>query len=153
MWAIPGRRPKHPNEMDAAIAALVRQSLEAQITTKTPHALDYPSQHRSRQTGRAPIVGLRRNPPAEDEHPHGQGLRKVLRVQPFGCTALVRIGNEKRHELLRSSVLEVRLQMQLSVQATLQFGIQRTHQCGIEGTYYKIELGLSAHHGARAGRY
>jgi hypothetical protein len=108
VWAVPSRRPKHPDEMDAAIAALVGQSLEAQITTKTPHALNYPSQDVSRQTVCAPIVGLRLNPPAEEEHPHGQGLRKVLRVQPFGCTALVRIGNEKRHELLRSSVLEVR---------------------------------------------
>ena len=64
MWAVPSRSPKHPDEMDAAIAALVRQSLEAQITTKTPHALEYPPQHLSRQTGCGPIVGLRLNPPA-----------------------------------------------------------------------------------------
>jgi hypothetical protein len=42
MWAVPGRSPKHPDEMDAAIAALVRQNLETQVTTKTPHAIDYP---------------------------------------------------------------------------------------------------------------
>ena len=110
MWAEPSCCPKHPDEMDAAIAALVRQSLEAQITTKAPHALDYSSQHVSRQPGCASIVGLRLNPPAEEEHPHGQSLRKGFRVQPFSCIALVRIGNEKRHELLRGRVLEVCVQ-------------------------------------------
>jgi len=104
--------------MDAAIAALIRESLQAQITTEAPHALDYPSQHVSGQTVCASIVGRRLSPTAEEEHPHGQGLRKILLVQPFGCEALVRIRHEKRHELPRSMVLDVRLQTQLSLWAT-----------------------------------
>src|SRR5262244_2892599 len=44
VWTIPRCCSEHPDEMDAAIAALVRQSLQAQIATETPHALDYPSQ-------------------------------------------------------------------------------------------------------------
>src|SRR5262244_1516184 len=119
VWAVPSRGPKHPDEMDAAIAALVRESLQAQITTEAPHALDHPSQHVSRQTVCASIVGRRLSPAAEEEHPHGQGLRKVLRIQPFGCVAIVRIGNQKGHELLRSRVLDVRLQTELPVWAAL----------------------------------
>ena len=84
VWAVPRRRSEHPDEMDTAIAALVRKSLQAQIATETPHALDYPSQHVSRQNGRAPVVGLRPGLPALVEHSHGQRLRKVFRVQPFG---------------------------------------------------------------------
>jgi hypothetical protein len=64
VWAVSSRRPEHSDEMDAAIAALIRQSLEAQITTETPHALDYPSQDVSRQSWCAPIVGLRLSRPA-----------------------------------------------------------------------------------------
>jgi hypothetical protein len=139
--------------MDAAITTLVRQSLQAQIRTEGPHTLDYPSQHVSRQSGCAPIIGLRLSLPALVEHPHGQSLRKVFRVQLFGCTALVRIGNEKRHELLRGRVLKVNLQTQLFLWATLQLGIQRADQCGIESTCYEIELGLSADRRARASGY
>src|SRR5262245_8034653 len=148
----PSRCPKHTDEMDTAIAALVRESLQAQITPEAPHALDHPSQYVSRQTVCASIVGRSLSPAAEEEHPHGQGLRKVLRIQPFGCAALVRIGNEKGHELLRSRVLDVHLQTQLSVWATLEFGIQRAHQCGIESARYKIERGLGAYQGALASR-
>ena len=81
MWAVPSRRPEHPDEMDAAIAALIRQSLEAQITTKTPHALNYPSQHVFRQAVCAAIIGRRLSlPPAEEQHPHRQGLYKALGI-------------------------------------------------------------------------
>jgi hypothetical protein len=118
--AVPSRRPKHPDEMNAAVAALVRESLQTQITIEMPHALDYPSQDVSRQSGCAPVVGLRLSLPAQEERPHDQGLRKVFRVQLFGCITLVRIGNEKRHQLLRSGVLEVCLQTQLAVGAMLQ---------------------------------
>jgi hypothetical protein len=92
VWTVPRRCSEHSDKMDTAIAALVRQSLQAQIATETPHALDYPSQQVSRQSGRAPIVGLRANPLVLIEHSYSQGLRKVLRVQPFGRKALVRIG-------------------------------------------------------------
>jgi hypothetical protein len=57
--------------MDAAIAALVRQSLQAQIRIKTPHALNYSSQHVSGQTGYALFVGARLSRPAQVEHLHG----------------------------------------------------------------------------------
>src|SRR5499433_1818918 len=127
VWAVPRRCSEHTDEMDAAITALVRESLQAQITAEAPHALDHPSQNVSRQTVCASIVGRRLSPAAEEEHPHGQGLCKVLRIQPFGCAALVRIGNEKGHELLRSRVQDVRLQTQRSLWATLEFGIQRAH--------------------------
>ena len=124
MWAGSSRCLKHPDEMDAAVAALVRESLEAQIRIERPHALDYPSQHVSRQAVCAAIVGWRLSlSPAEEEHPHRQGLREVLYLELFGCVALIRIGNEKGHELLRGWVLEFRLQTQLSLWATLQFGI------------------------------
>src|SRR5262249_41913211 len=105
--------------MDAAIAALVRESVQAQIIIEASHALDHPSQHVSRQTVCTSIAGRGLSPAAEEEHPHCQGLCKVLRIQPFGCVALVRIGNKKRHELLRSRVHDVRLQTQPSVWATL----------------------------------
>src|SRR5262249_28265989 len=84
VWAVPCRCSEHTDEMDAAIAALVRQSLQAQITTEAPHALDHSSQHMSRQRGRAATVGLRPNLLALVEHSYVQRLRKVLRVQPFG---------------------------------------------------------------------
>jgi hypothetical protein len=67
--------------------------------------------------------------------------------------ALVRIGKEKRHELLRGRVLDVCLQVQRSVWSAIKFGIQRADQCGIEGTDYKLELSLCAHHGTRACGY
>jgi len=35
VWAVPRRCPKHTDEMDAAIAALVRQSPQAQIPRRT----------------------------------------------------------------------------------------------------------------------
>jgi hypothetical protein len=57
------------------------------------------------------------------EHPHGKRILKVLRIQPFGCMALVRIGNEKRHELLCGGVLKIYLQAQLTLRAMLQLGI------------------------------
>src|SRR5215467_10676670 len=152
VWAVPSRCPKHTDEMDAAIAALVRESLQAQITTEAPHALDHPSQHVSRQTGCASMVGRSLSPAAEEEHPHGQGLRKGLPIQPFGCAALVRIGHEKGQELLRRRVLDVHLHTQRSLWATLEFGIQRAHQCGIESARDKIELGLGAYQGALASR-
>src|SRR5215813_9397858 len=55
--AVPSRGPKQTDEMDAAIAALVRESLQAQITTEAPHALDHPSQYVSRQTVCASLGG------------------------------------------------------------------------------------------------
>ena len=78
MWAGPRRCLKHPNEMDAAVAALVRESLQAQIRIERLHALDYPSQHVFWQTVRTAIVGWRLSPSAEVEHPHRQGLCKIL---------------------------------------------------------------------------
>src|SRR5262249_47015141 len=53
----PRRGPKHPDEMDAAIAALVRERLQAQITIEASHALDHPSQDVSRQTVWASLGG------------------------------------------------------------------------------------------------
>src|SRR5262247_1832569 len=152
VWAVPRRCPKHPDEMDAAIAALVRESLQAQITPEAPHALDHPSQHVSRQTGCASLVGRSLSPAAEEEHPHGQGLRQGLRIQPFGGAALVRLGHEKGYELLRRRVLDVHLHTQRSLWATLEFGIQRAHPCGIESARDKIERGLGAYQGALASR-
>src|SRR5262245_50850879 len=83
VWAVPSRCPKHTYEMDAAIATLVRKSLQAQITIEASHALYYPSQHVSRQTVCANVVGRRLSPAAEEEHPHSEGLCKVLRIQFF----------------------------------------------------------------------
>src|SRR5215510_4502656 len=45
VWAVPRRCSEHTDEMDAAITALVRESLQAQITAEAPHALDHPSQN------------------------------------------------------------------------------------------------------------
>src|SRR5262249_11627457 len=132
VWAVPRRCSEHPDEMDTAIAGLVRQSLQTQITTEAPHALDYPSQHVSRQSGRAPIVGLRPGLSSVVEHSHDPRLRKILRVQPFACKALGRIGNKKRHELLSGRVLKGYLQTQLSLRAVLQFRIQGAHQFGVQ---------------------
>src|SRR5262249_36343766 len=67
--AVPSRGPKQTDEMDAAIAALVRESLQAQITPEAPHALDHPSPHVSRQTVGASLVGRSLSPAAEEEHP------------------------------------------------------------------------------------
>src|SRR5262249_58542687 len=61
VWAVAGRCFEHPDEMDTAIAALVCQSLQAQIAIEAPHAIDYPPQHVSRQSGRARIVALGRS--------------------------------------------------------------------------------------------
>jgi hypothetical protein len=47
---LPYPYPKHTNEMDAAVAAFIRKSLETQITVEDVHALDHSTQHVSWQT-------------------------------------------------------------------------------------------------------
>lgn len=74
MWAIASCCLEHPDEMDAAVSTLVRQSLQAQVITEIPHALDDPSQHVSRQSGCAPIIGLKLRLSGQEEHPQRQGM-------------------------------------------------------------------------------
>src|SRR6478672_1946021 len=80
VWTVSSGRLEHPYEMDAAVAAFVCESLQAQITIEIPHALDYPSQHVSRQSGCASVVGLRLSVSAQVERPQDEGLRKMFRV-------------------------------------------------------------------------
>src|SRR6516162_6345710 len=115
VWAVPRRSPKHTDEMDAAIAAFVRKSLETEVTIEQVHALDHSTQHVPRQPVCASVVRRKLRPIAEEEHPYCQGLCKMLRIQPFSCGAMIHIGSEEGHELPRRRVFDVRLQAQLSL--------------------------------------
>src|ERR1700739_4135198 len=62
-------RFEHTDEMDAAVAAFVCERLQAPIAIEILHALDYSSQHVSRQSGCAFVVAPRLGVSAKVERP------------------------------------------------------------------------------------